>query len=41
MPSPIMGRPVAEEVWEFIRAEFALPTLEQVRRRLAELMEDP
>ena len=41
MPPPIIGRPVPEEVWESIRAEFALPTLEQVRRRLAELMEDP
>jgi hypothetical protein len=36
-----MGRPVSDEVWESIRTEFALPTLEQVRRRLAELMEDP
>jgi hypothetical protein len=42
MPSLIMGRPVSEEeVWESVRAEFALPALEQVRRRLAELMEDP
>ncbi len=41
MPSPIIGRPVADEVWEAVRAEFALPTLEQFRRRLAELMEDP
>ncbi|MCO4252192.1 hypothetical protein [Pseudarthrobacter raffinosi] len=40
MPSPIIGRPVSEEVWESVRTEFALPTLEQVRRRLAELMED-
>lgn len=37
----IIGRPVPDEVWESLRAEFALPTLEQVRRRLAELMEDP
>ncbi|MCO4273831.1 hypothetical protein NG701_05200 [Pseudarthrobacter sp. HLT3-5] len=41
MPSPIIGRPVSAEVWESIRAEFTLPTVEQVRRRLAELMEDP
>jgi hypothetical protein len=41
MPSPIIGRPVSEEVWESVRTEFALPTLEQVRRRLGELMEDP
>ena len=37
----IIRRPVPDEVWESVRAEFALPTLEQVRRRLAELMEDP
>jgi hypothetical protein len=41
MPPPIVGRPVPDAVWESVRAEFALPTLEQVRRRLAELMEDP
>jgi hypothetical protein len=32
---------VSDQVWESIRAEFTLPTLEQVRRRLAELMEEP
>jgi hypothetical protein len=41
MPPPIIGRPVPDEVWESVRAEFALPALEQVRRRLAELIEDP
>jgi hypothetical protein len=41
MAPPIIGRPVLDEVWESVRAEFALPTVEQVRRRLAELMEDP
>ncbi|MHA7297206.1 hypothetical protein [Pseudarthrobacter sp. MDT3-1] len=40
MPSPIIGRPVPDQVWESIRAEFTLPSVEQVRRRLAELMED-
>jgi hypothetical protein len=40
MPSPIIGHPVPDHLWESIRAEFTLPTLEQVRRRLAELMED-
>ena len=40
MPFPIIGRPVSDQVWESIRAEFTLPSLEQVRRRLAELMED-
>jgi hypothetical protein len=41
MAAPIIGRPVPDEVWESVRTEFALPTLEQIRRRLAELMEDP
>lgn len=40
MHSPVIGRPVSDQVWESIRAEFTLPILEQVRRRLAELMED-
>lgn len=40
MPSPIIGRPVSDQVWESIRTEFTLSPLEQVRRRLAELMED-
>jgi hypothetical protein len=25
MPSPIIGRPVPDELWESIRAEFARP----------------
>jgi hypothetical protein len=29
------------QTWDGIRAEFTLPALEQVRRRLSELMEDP
>ncbi|MCU1518365.1 MAG: hypothetical protein JWQ75_3086 [Pseudarthrobacter sp.] len=41
MAPPIIGRPLPDDVWESVRAEFALPTEEQVRRRLAELMEDP
>lgn len=41
MAPPTIGRPVPDEVWESIRTEFALPTRKQVRRRLAELMEDP
>lgn len=41
MHQPIIGRPVPDEVWESVRAEFALPSQEQVRHRLAELMEDP
>jgi hypothetical protein len=34
-------QPVSGQIWEGIRAEFTLPALEQVRRRLCELMEDP
>jgi hypothetical protein len=34
-------RPVSDQTWEGIRTEFTLPALGQVRRRLAELMEDP
>jgi hypothetical protein len=36
-----MGGPVPDSVWESIRTEFTLPSLAQVRSRLAELMEDP
>ena len=41
MPAPIIGRPVSDQVWADLRAEFTLPALEQVRRRLTELTEDP
>lgn len=41
MPAPIIGRPVSDQVWADLRTEFTLPTLEQVRRRLTELMDDP
>ncbi|MGK3955278.1 hypothetical protein ACLKOZ_03705 [Arthrobacter sp. R4] len=41
MPTPIIGRPVSDQVWADLRAEFTLPALEQVRRRLTELTEDP
>jgi hypothetical protein len=34
-------QPVSGQIWDGIRAEFTLPALEQVRRRLCELMEDP
>ncbi|MEO3935099.1 hypothetical protein WMO79_20070 [Micrococcaceae bacterium Sec7.4] len=34
------GRPINDQTWVGIRAEFTLPTLQQVRRRLSELMED-
>ena len=35
------GQPISDDTWERIRIEFSLPTLELVRRRLSELMEDP
>ena len=35
------GQPVSDQIWEAIRAEFTLPSLGQVHRRLSELMEDP
>ena len=35
------SQPIHAQTWERIRTEFALPALEQVRRRLSELMEDP
>ena len=33
--------PISDQIWEGIRAEFTLPALAQVHRRLSELMEDP
>ena len=33
-------QPISDQTWAGIRAEFTLPTLAQVRRRLSELMED-
>jgi hypothetical protein len=34
-------QPISGQIWDGIRAEFTLPTLAQVHRRLCELMEDP
>jgi|TARA_R100000935_G_C2838813_1_gene169790 hypothetical protein len=34
-------QPISDKTWDRIRAEFTLPALAQVRRRLSELMEDP
>ncbi len=34
-------QPISDQTWEGIRKEFTLPALEQVRRRLSELTEDP
>ncbi len=33
--------PIADQTWDRIKAEFGLPTLEQVSCRLSELHEDP
>lgn len=41
MPAPVSPGSVSDQTWEAIRAEFGLPALEQVRRRLSELVEDP
>lgn len=35
------GQPTTDQTWAAIRAEFTLPTLQQVQLRLSELMEDP
>ena len=35
------GQTINDQTWAGIRTEFTLPTLEQVRRRLSELTEDP
>jgi hypothetical protein len=34
-------QPISDQTWAEIRAEFTLPALGQVRRRLSELIEDP
>ncbi|BCW73664.1 hypothetical protein [Arthrobacter sp. NicSoilB8] len=34
-------QPISGQTWAAIRAEFTLPSLAQVHRRLSELMEDP
>ncbi len=41
MPPPTIPGPISDQTWDGIRAEFTLPALAQVRRRLSELMEDP
>jgi hypothetical protein len=37
----VNGQTINDQTWAGIRTEFTLPALEQVRRRLSELMEDP
>lgn len=41
MPADIYRLPIPSRLWERIRDEFNLPTLDQVRERLATLHEDP
>jgi hypothetical protein len=41
MPSSVAPGRISDQTWEEIRKEFTLPGLEQVRRRLSELTEDP
>jgi hypothetical protein len=41
MPSSVTPGQISDQTWEGIRTEFTLPGLEQVRRRLSELTEDP
>ena len=38
---PVNHQPIGGQTWEGIRKEFTLPSLDQVHRRLFELMEDP
>jgi hypothetical protein len=40
MRSPVSSGSVSDQTWEAIKAEFTLPALEQVHRRLSELVED-
>jgi hypothetical protein len=35
------ARPISDQTWDAVRAEFTLPALKVVHRRLSELMEDP
>jgi hypothetical protein len=37
----VNGQTISDQTWAAIRTEFTLPALEQVRRRLSGLMEDP
>ncbi|WP_256870730.1 hypothetical protein [Paenarthrobacter nitroguajacolicus] len=41
MPADLYRSPVPEQLWERIRNEFGLPSLEQVRERLSAMHEDP
>lgn len=41
MPANLYTSPVPEQLWERIRNEFHLPSLEQVHERLSAIHEDP
>ena len=41
MPADMYHSPIPGQLWERIRDEFNLPTLEQVRERLTAMHEDP
>lgn len=41
MPTDIYRSAIPEQLWERIRNEFGLPSLEQVRERLSILHDDP
>lgn len=41
MPADLYRSPIPEQLWERIRNEFHLPSLEQVRERFATVHEDP
>ena len=41
MPADLYRSPVPEQLWERIRNEFHLPSLEQVHKRLSAIYEDP
>lgn len=41
MPADLYHSPIPEQLWERIRNEFQLPSLEQVRERLSAIHEDP
>ncbi|MDR6639595.1 hypothetical protein [Paenarthrobacter nitroguajacolicus] len=41
MPADLYHSPVPEQLWERIRNEFHLPSLDQVRERFSAMQEDP
>ena len=41
MPANIYHSPVPDQLWDRIRDEFQLPTLDHVRERLSTVHEDP